>query len=281
MKQVTGRFLPKNTLLASRRYFAWPPLARVSRPVLARHRAWAHAVLRKFALRSARSGTQNLISRRGPRRGLLSIHNFRKICLTLPGLSQILRTQTAVIERTFVERLPSRALRTMLSSAPYRKKKSRVPPAPANRDEQQRTVAPPTSMLTAKPIIRFQERRFASTRLASPEIRERNQLQERVTILSARKYEQISEMIVRKTQRVEDRAFASRYGARQTAVYLPPETKLTYSRRSQRLEKETAREPTKASAPASSVVNVTGLTEEVMKQLDRRLVAAMERLGKT
>ena len=85
---------------------------------------------------------------------------------------------------------------------------------------------------------------------------------------------------MRKTQRVEDRAFASRYGARQTVI-LAPETELTYSRRSQRLEKETAPEPPKALAPVSPVVNVTGLTDEVMKQLDRRLVAAMERLGKT
>jgi hypothetical protein len=293
MKQVTGRFLPKNTLSASRRYFAWPPLARISRPVLARHRAWAQVLLGRFALRSARAGRQKLIFRRGPRRGLLSIRNFRKSCLTLPGLSQTLRTQTAIIERAFVERLPSRGLRTVLSSAPYQKKKSpgslqvwsrsettvAAGPAPASRDQQQRTMAPAISMLLAVPIIRFKERQVASTRLATPEIRQANQLREKVTIDRAERYEQISETILRKTQRVEDRALASRFGARKLVI--TPDTELTYSRRSQRLENETTPEPAKASAPVTPVVNVTGLTDEVIKQLDRRLVAAMERLGKT
>jgi len=130
-------------------------------------------------------------------------------------------------------------------------------------------------------MTRFQKRRFAGTRLTSPEKRERIQLQDKVTIHSARRYEQVATMIVRKTQRVEDRAFASRFGTRQAAVILPPEMQLTHSRGSQRLEREAVREPTKAPAPVSPVVSVTALTDEVMKHLDRRLVAAMERLGKT
>lgn len=282
MKQATGRFFRKSALWVSRRYLAWPPLARRTRPVLARHRAWVHAVLRKFALRSARSGTQSLIFQRSVRKGPVTIHKFKKVCLTIPGrLQQVLRIHTATIEHTIGEHTGSGALRTALSSIPYQTRKSRGPlqllsrPAPANRHAQQRTVESATPALKAEPMTRFQERRLAGTRRA----RETNQLREKVTIHRAERYEQISEMIVRKTQRVEDRAFASRYGARQTVILAPE--KSTNSRPPQRSEKQTTREPAKASAPGGSVVNVAGLTDEVMRQLDRRLVAAMERLGKT
>src|SRR5258708_2915230 len=194
MKQTPSRFFPRRTLSATRRYFAGPPLARRAGPVLTRHQMWADAVVRKFTLRLARSRTQSLVFLRSALKWALSVQNFRRISLTLPGLSQqVFSTRIGAVERTFVERPGSVVLRTVLNSAPYQRKKPRGP---------------------------FQ-------------------------LLSQ------------------------------------PETKLTYSRQSQRLEKETAREPTKASAPASSVMNVAGLTDEVMKQLDRRLVAAMERLGKT
>src|SRR5258708_7889165 len=189
MKQTPSRFFPRRTLSATRRYFAGPPLARRAGPVLTRHQMWADAVVRKFTLRLARSRTQSLVFLRSALKWALSVQNFRRISLTLPGLSQqVFSTRIGAVERTFVERPGSVVLRTGLNSAPYQRKKSRGPfqllsqpevtmaarSAPASRPEQPRNVVPATSTLTTQPVIRFQERRFAGSRLESPEIRETN-----------------------------------------------------------------------------------------------------------
>lgn len=86
--------------------------------------------------------------------------------------------------------------------------------------------------------------------------------------------------IVRQSQRVEDSAMASSSaGSLKHATIARDEVVGASSTRRRHLEMED-RMPNKEEPPAPPVINLTQITESVLQQLDRRLVAARERMGR-
>ncbi len=267
------------------------------RPQTCRHPAWVQAVMARFLHRAALHGTaqEKLIHLLALWRSSLFFRNLRpQIHLSVHGLLQqfFSRGHTAVLRRAFVQGGPQQHAQT----APG----SRLPQTPngtalafsagATGGEPTAGLSPVESIVrrSGPVLVSFlpamsalvRLRREVITRLHRDVIT-RGRSTRRETVETDSNPNDIVKRITWQVRRVDENPLPLQ---RNLVLHLAPiptsGSDLTLSHTRPATWSEYSGEAATAISPFQSAVNLTQLTDEVVRQLDRRLVAARERMGR-
>ena len=279
MKKAYRQFFPRRNAASNR--FVGP----AATTPLSRH-AWAIALATRFANRLLPLGGEQLIFERMARNTSLFIKKFGpNIHVTLsPRLQSFLERQTDMfVFNKRITRADRPRATNLMQLAPMAERNSAERVIRSGPSSPRQIVS---LNLKARPVVQLKNKQFGvqinyqkQTSGSSPATVMKFGTSLAFSVTNATRVE-TSERIRMKGRRVEDNPF--RLGTSPAITEARPllQTGPTHLRTPPRNETKVEPDRFSETAPTAVALNVTQVTDEVLRQLDRRLISTRERMGR-